>query len=480
MTASDARHLQDLAKSHLLMHFTRHGSYQTEDIPIITHGEGCWIYDSTGKRFFDGLSGLFCTQIGYSFGEELGEAAARQMAELPFYTNWSYAHPRAIELSAEVASLAPGDLNRTFFVSGGSEANESIIKLVKQYHQLHGARNRYKMIARRIAYHGTTHGALSLTGISSLRAPFEPLMAGVRHVSNTNRYHRPGGESEAEFTAFLLKELREVIEQEGPESVAAIFMEPVQNSGGTFTPPEGYFPGVRSICDEYGILLVADEVICAFGRLGHWFASERYDIRPDVVTFAKGIGSAHVPLGGVLMTDRVAAPFLEGNTVFNHGITYGGHPVSCAVALKNLEVMKREKVLENVRANEPYFRGVLEKLGEKPIVGDVRGAGYFMSLELVKDKETKETFSDAECEHLLRGFLSRRLYETGLICRADDRGDPVIQLSPPLIATRDDLDDIHDVLDTVLDEAWDEMHKQPSDANGQSRPTPSNREAMRG
>jgi hypothetical protein len=479
MTA-DARQLQDHARSHLLMHFTRHSSYQTEDVPVITHGEGCWIYDSTGKRFFDGLSGLFCTQIGYSFGEELGRAAAEQMAELPFYTNWSYAHPRAIELSAEVASLAPGDLNRTFFVSGGSEANESIIKLVKQYHQLQGARNRYKMIARRIAYHGTTHGALSLTGISSLRAPFEPLMAGVRHVTNTNRYHRPDGESEAEFTAFLLEELREVIEQEGPDSIAAVFMEPVQNSGGTFTPPEGYFAGVRSICDEYGILLVADEVICAFGRLGHWFASERYDIRPDLVTFAKGIGSAHVPLGGVLMTDRVAEPFLEGNTVVNHGITYGGHPVACAVALKNLEVMKREKVLDNVLTNEPYFRGVLEKLGEKPIVGDVRGAGYFMSLELVKDKETKETFSDAECERLLRGFLSPRLYESGLICRADDRGDPVIQLSPPLIATRDDLDYIHDVLDTVLDEAWDEMQKLASKDNGQHRTTPVNREAMRG
>ena len=459
MSTVDHRRLQDAAKQHLMMHFTRQGAYRTEDVPVITHGEGCWLYDSTGKKYFDGLSGLFCTQLGYSHGAELGEAAARQMAELPFYTNWSYAHPRAIELAEEIASLAPGDLNRVFFVSGGSEANESIIKLAKQFHQLHGHRNRYKMIARRIAYHGTTFGALSLTGIHALRAPFEPLMAGVRHVSNTNSYRRINGESEAEFTEELLAELRDVIEQEGPESIAAVFMEPVQNAGGTFTPPEGYFQGVREICSEHGILLVADEVICAFGRLGHWFGSERYDIRPDIVTFAKGIGSAHVPLGGVVMTDVVAAPFLEGANMFNHGITYGGHPVACAVALKNLEVMKREGVLENVRTNEPYFRGVLEKLAEKPIVGDVRGAGYFMSIELVKDKDTKQTFDEEESEHLLRGFLSHRLFEAGLICRADDRGDPVIQLSPPLVARRDDLDHIHDVLDSVLDEAWEEMHR---------------------
>jgi adenosylmethionine-8-amino-7-oxononanoate aminotransferase len=451
--------LQELARRHLMMHFTRHSAYRNDDVPIISHGEGCWLFDTRGKRYMDGLAGLFCTQIGYSFGGELGEAAAKQMKELPFYTNWSYAHPRAIELAAKVAELAPGDLNRVFFVSGGSEANEAIIKLVKQFHQLQGNHRRYKMIARRIAYHGTTLGALSLTGIYPLKTPFEPLMPGVRHVSNTNRFRRPQGETEQQFTQFLLDELREVIEQEGPDSVAAVFMEPVQNAGGTFTPPEGYFQGVRAICDEYGVLLVADEVITGFGRLGAWFGSEKYDIRPDIVTFAKGVGSAHVPLGGVLMTDRIAAPFLEGTTVLNHGITYGGHPVAAAVALKNLEVMEREDVIGNVQRNEPYFRSLLDKLAEKPIVGDVRGAGYFHSLELVKDKDTKQTFDDDESEHLLRGFLSNRLFDAGLICRADDRGDPVIQLSPPLVATREDLDYIFGILDTVLDEAWSEMQR---------------------
>jgi hypothetical protein len=455
---TDPATLQELAKRHLMMHFTSQGRYDSdEEVPIISHGDGCWLEDSNGKRHFDGLSGLFCTQIGYSFGAELGEAAAKQMRELPFYTNWGYAHPRAIELAARIAELAPGDLNRTFFCSGGSEANESIIKLVRQYHQIGGESRRYKMIARRLAYHGTTLGALSLTGIAAIKAPFEPLIPGVSHVSNTNAYHRPDGETEAEFTTALLDELRAAIEQEGPESVAAVFMEPVQNSGGTFTPPEGYFQGVRSICDEYGVLLVADEVICGFGRLGYWFGSERYDIRPDVVTFAKGVGSAYVPLGGALMTDGVGARFVEGKNMFTHGITYGGHPVATAVALKNLEIMEREDVLGNVRRNEPYFKAMLERLADKPIVGDVRGAGYFMSIELVRDKETKQTFSDAEGERLLRGFLSPRLYDAGLICRADDRGDPVIQLSPPLIATREDLDFVHDVLDTVLDDAWTEM-----------------------
>jgi adenosylmethionine-8-amino-7-oxononanoate aminotransferase len=459
-TQRDA-HLQEAARRHLMMHFTRHAAYQAGEVPIISHGDGCWLYDSAGNKYFDALSGLFCVQIGYGFGEELGEAARKQMAELPFYTNWSYAHPRAIELAEKVASLAPGDLNRVFFVSGGSEANESIIKIARQYHQLNGNPGRFKMISRSIAYHGTTLGALSLTGIPPLRAPFEPLMH-VRHVSNTNRYRRPEGESEEEFTSFLLDELRNAIEYEGPDSVAAVFMEPVQNAGGTFTPPAGYFEGVRRICDEYGVLLVADEVICGFGRLGEWFGSTRYDIRPDLITFAKGIGSAYVPLGGVIMTDRIAAPFLEGTTVLNHGITYGGHPVATAVALANLAVMEREDVIGNVRRNEAYFKAALDRLAEKPIVGDVRGAGYFMSLELVRDKETKETFSEHEAEHLLREFLSGKLFERGLICRADDRGDPVIQLSPPLIATREDIDYIVDVLDTTLDEAWQEMTRTPA------------------
>src|SRR5438105_8939026 len=260
-----AEELQRAAKDHLWLHFTRMGGYRQTDVPVIVRGEGCYLEDSTGKRYLDALAGLFAVNIGYSYGEEIGEAAAAQMRELPFYTNWSYAHPRAIELAAEVAELAPGDLTRVFFVSGGSEAIESGWKLARQYHSARGER-RWKAISRNVAYHGTTMGALSINGIPALRTPFEPLVPSVAHARNTNRYHRPPEETEEEFTAFLLNDLEEAIEQAGPDTVAMVIFEPVQNAGGSFTPPAGYFQGVRAICDHYGILLCADEVLIGLGR----------------------------------------------------------------------------------------------------------------------------------------------------------------------------------------------------------------------
>jgi adenosylmethionine-8-amino-7-oxononanoate aminotransferase len=456
--ARPALDLQQAARDHLWLHFTRMGSYRQTEIPVIVRGEGCYLEDANGKRYLDALAGLFAVQIGYSYGAEIGEAAAAQLRELPFYTNWSYAHPRAIELAAEVASLAPGDLSRVFFVSGGSEAVESAWKLARQYYTARGER-RWKAVSRRVAYHGTTMGALSINGIAALRTPFEPLVPDVLHVHNTNRYHRPLGETEEEFTAFLLQELDEAIEQTGPETVAMVIMEPVQNAGGSFTPPDGYFRGVREICDRYGILLCADEVITAFGRLGHWFASERYDIRPDIVTCAKGLSSAHAAIGAVVASERLAEPFLEDSRSFMHGITFGGHPVQAAIALKNIEIMRREGIVEGVRDNEERFRSTLAQLLDLPIVGDLRGAGYFYALELVRDKETRATFSDDECESLLRGFLSPRLFERGLICRADDRGDPVIQVSPPLIARQPEFDEIVGILGDVLTEAWERVNR---------------------
>jgi adenosylmethionine-8-amino-7-oxononanoate aminotransferase len=421
--------------------------------PIIVRGEGCYLEDSEGNRYLDALAGLFAVQVGYSFGEEMGQAALEQMRELPFYTNWSYAHPRAIELAHEIAQLTPGDLNRVFFVSGGSEAVESAWKLARQFHQARGER-RWKAIARRIAYHGTTMGALSINGVPALRTPFEPLVPDVVHVRNTNRYHRPTQETEEEFTAFLLDDLESAIEQAGPETVAMVIMEPVQNSGGAFTPPARYWRGVREICDRYQILLVADEVITGFGRLGAWFGSELYDIRPDLITCAKGLSSAYASIGAVIAADHIVQPFLGESSMYAHGITFGGHPVQCAIALKNIEIMKRERVVENVRDNGGAFRSTLAQLLELPIVGDLRGTGFFYALELVKDKETRQTFSDEERETLLKGFMSPRLFEKGLICRADDRGDTVIQISPPLIATQHEFDEITGILEEVLTEAW--------------------------
>jgi len=471
--AMSADELRRLAHDHLWLHFTKMGAGEP---PIIVRGDGCYLEDVHGKRYLDALAGLFSVNIGYGFGDEIGQAALDQMRELPFYTNWTYAHPRSIELAAEVASLAPGDLNRVFFCSGGSEAVESAWKLARQYFAVReGAKQvegvepgemiprqvggpppgqKYKAIARQIAYHGTTFGALSLNGVEPLRTPFKPLVPEVRHVSNTNRYHRPPEETEEEFTAFLLDELERTIQEMGPETVCLIHMEPIQNAGGSFIAPAGYWKGVRDLCDRYDILLSADEVITGFGRVGHWFASERYDIRPDIVTCAKGLSSSYAAIGAVVATDRVMQPFLEASSMYTHGITFGGHPVMSAIALKNIEIMKRERIMEHVLANEDAFRSTLEQLLDLPIVGDVRGTGYFYALELVKDKETRATFSDEECETLLRGFLSPQLFERGLICRADDRGDPVVQISPPLVATQAEFDEMTGILGDVLEEAW--------------------------
>ncbi len=447
--------LQDAAKRNMWLHFTRHSSYEKADVPIIVRGEGQYVFDQHGKRYLDGLAGLFVSQVGHG-RTEIAEAAARQASELAYFPLWSYAHPRAIELAERLAGYAPGDLNRVFFTTSGSEAVESAWKMAKQYFRLTGQPGRYKVLSRSIAYHGTTHGALAITGLPDIKYPFEPLPPGGVRVPNTNFYRAPSFVAD-DLTAFgqwAADEIERAILREGPESVAAVYLEPVQNSGGCFPPPPGYFGRVREICDEYGVLLVSDEVICAFGRLGHMFGSERYGYQPDVITFAKGVTSGYSPLGGMIVRDYLMEPYLKDENSFLHGVTFAGHPVSCAVALANLDVFEKEDLLGNVRANEGAFRATLEKLNDLPIVGDIRGDGYFYGIEMVKDKTTRETFSDDESERLLRGFLSHALFDAGLICRADDRGDPVIQLSPPLTCTQEHFDEIEQILRSVLTEAW--------------------------
>jgi adenosylmethionine-8-amino-7-oxononanoate aminotransferase len=444
--------LQDLARRHLWMHFTRLSAYAEHEIPIIVRGEGCYVYDEHGNRYLDGLSALFCVNIGHGRAD-IAQAGADQAKELGFFINWSYAHPRAIELAARIASLAPGDLNRVFFTSGGSEAVESALKLARQYFKLMGKPNKYKVIAREVAYHGSSLGALSATGVTSLREPFEPLTPGGCHVRNTNTFRLPAAMSPND----LVETIAHRIEFEGPDTVAAVILEPVQNAGGCFTPPDGYFDRVREICDEYDVLFISDEVICSWGRLGEWFGAQRYDYQPDIITTAKGLTSAYAPMGAVIASDRVAEPFLHGNHSFTHGFTFAGHPMCSAVALANIDAMEHEGILENVRRNEAGLRATLESLSDIPIVGDVRGAGYFHAIELVKDPQTKESFSSQESEDLLRGFLSGELYRRGLICRADDRGDPVIQLSPPLIAGPEQFAEIEAILRPVLTEAAERM-----------------------
>jgi adenosylmethionine-8-amino-7-oxononanoate aminotransferase len=452
-----AETLQDKARDHLWMHFTRQGPISGGvDVPLIVKGNGHHIWDDKGKRYIDGLAGLFVVNAGHGRAR-LAEVARAQAEELAFFPLWSYAHPAAIELADKLADYAPGDLNKVFFTTGGGEAVESAFKLAKQYWKLMGKPMKHKVISRYVAYHGTPQGALAITGIPSMKAMFEPLTPGGFRVPNTNYYRAeemgfPGG-TEEEFGLWAANRIEEMIEFEGPDTVAAVFLEPVQNSGGCFPPPPGYFQRVREICDKHDVLLVSDEVICAFGRIGEMFACNAFDYVPDIITCAKGMTSGYSPIGAMITSDRLFEPFSKGDTTFYHGYTFGGHPVSAAVALENIKIFEEEGINEHVRTNSPKFRAALERLLDIPIVGDVRGAGYFFGIELVKNKETKETFSDEESEKLLRGFLSKALFEAGLYCRADDRGDPVIQLAPPLTIGPAEFDEIEAILRDVLTRA---------------------------
>ncbi|MGV9309931.1 MULTISPECIES: aspartate aminotransferase family protein [unclassified Nonomuraea] len=442
------------AQDNLWLHFTRHSSYKEHEIPTIVRGEGAYIYDIHGKRYLDGLAGLFVVQVGHG-RSELAEAAAKQAQELAFFPLWSYAHPKAAELAHRLAKEAPGDLNRVFFTTGGGEAVETAWKLAKQYYKVTGKPLKHKVISRQIAYHGTPQGALSITGIPAFKQMFEPLVPGSIRVPNTNHYRADEisgikGMTPEQYGLWAADRVAQAIEMEGPDTVAAVFVEPVQNAGGCFPPPPGYFQRLREICDEYDVLLVSDEVICAYGRLGTMFGGQKFDYTPDIITSAKGLTSGYSPLGAMIAHDRLFEPFKDGAEMFAHGYTFGGHPVSAAVALANLDIFEREDLLGHVTRNEGAFKSTLEKLKDLPIVGDVRGSGYFWGIELVKDKTTKETFSAEESERLIRGYLSNALYSHGLYCRADDRGDPVIQLAPPLIAGQKEFDEIESIIRTVL------------------------------
>ncbi len=454
-TAADT--LAASARDHLWMHFTRMSSYRDRPVPVIVRGDGPYIWDVHGQRYLDGLSGLFVVQAGHGRAE-LAEAAGKQAGELAFFPLWSYAHPRAVELAERLAALAPGDVNRVFFTATGGEAVESAWKVARQYFKLVGQPLRTKVISRSVAYHGTTMGALSITGIPAARQDFEPLVPGAVKVANTNFYRAPEhGDDPVAFGRWAADEIARAIEYEGPDTVCCVVLEPVQNSGGCFPPPPGYFRRVREICDRYGVLLVSDEVICAFGRLGHLFGANRYGYQPDIITCAKGMTSGYSPIGAMLVSDRIAEPFLHGTASFLHGHTFAGHPVSAAVALANLDLFEREDLCGHVLRTESAFRSTLDKLTDLPIVGDIRGAGFFWGIELVKDKATRETFDDEESERLLRGFLSTRLFEAGLYCRADDRGDPVVQLAPPLVCGQQQFDEMEQILRAVLTEAWERI-----------------------
>ncbi|OHV04739.1 aspartate aminotransferase family protein [Mycobacterium talmoniae] len=451
MTETTPTTLAAKADRYLWGHFARHGAGITP--PIITRGDGVTIFDDRGKSYLDGLSGLFTVQVGHG-RDELAAAAAQQARELAYFPLWSYATPTAIELAERLAHYAPGDLNRVFFTTGGGEAVETAWKLAKQYFKLTGKPGKHKVISRAVAYHGTPQGALAITGVPAYKAPFEPLTPGGLKVPNTDIYRAPEPlRTDAKaFGAWAADRIAEAIEFEGPDTVAAVFLEPVQNAGGCIPPPPGYFDRVREICDAYDVLLVSDEVICAFGRIGSMFACRDFGYVPDIITCAKGMTSGYSPIGAMIASDRLFEPFRDGTTMFPHGYTFGGHPVSAAVALANLDLFEREGLNDRVKGYAATFRSTLERLYDLPIVGDIRGEGYFYAVELVKDQATRETFDAAECARLLPA-ISAALYEAGLYCRADDRGDPVIVLAPPLISGPAEFDAIETILRGVLAEA---------------------------
>ncbi|MGW0820328.1 aminotransferase class III-fold pyridoxal phosphate-dependent enzyme [Streptomyces sp. NPDC002845] len=451
-----AGELSASAAGHLLLNMTPNGSLgpEGENLFVVQRGEGPYVDDADGRRYIDGLSGLYCCQLGYSYAPEFAEAAERQLRELCFSPLWSSsAHPTAIELAERLSRIAPVDIEHTFFSGGGAEAVETAWKIARRYHALRGEAGRTKAIARRGAYHGLTIGALSLTDDPGLKEPYGPPAIDTRFVSNTNRFGlAPEYVDDTTFTARLLSELEAAILAEGPETVAMLIAEPVQNRGGCITPPEGYWAGLRALADRYGLLLVADEVITAFGRLGEWFGGDRYGARPDIVTVAKGITAGYAPMGATLVSNRVVEVINRPGAVLNHGYTFAGHPLSAAIALRSLEIMERDRILENVRGLQGHLAGRMASLADLPIVGDVRGAGFFYACELVGDLEGGG-FSDTARAALVGDLIPRRLREAGLLARVYNRAAPLVQIAPPLISDRQLLDRIADTLAQTLAEA---------------------------
>ncbi len=440
-----------LAQRHLLPHFTKAASWRAEDLMVIERGEGCYVWDSDGNRYLDGLAGLFCTNIGHG-RSDLTAAAAKQMDQLAFFPTWGFANPPATEAAAMIAEVAPGDIDEVFFVSSGSEAVESALKLARSYHLARGEPERYKVVAREWAYHGTTLGALAVTGIQKFRDPFAPLLwDGVRHVRNTHGDAIPPGGTTADLDS--IRAIEAAIVAEGPETVAMVIAEPVQNGRGALVPPEGYWQELRRVCDRHGVLLCADEVICSFGRLGHWTGSERFGVVPDLITFAKGVTSAYQPLGGVMVRRPVVDAIWDSPMgSFVHGSTFGGHPVATAVAVANMRAFRDEHVFENVLAHQETLAAGLAELADRhPCVKETWGTGYLHAVELVAHRDRGLELSTEQAAALQGGVLAGFVRASQLLIRPDDRGATMLVISPPLVADAAVLADLLDRLDRILD-----------------------------
>lgn len=439
----------------LWMHFTEMADYRSAAPRTIVRGEGAYVWDAGGKRYFDGLSGLYCSNVGHGRAE-IADAVRDQLMVLDYFPVWNYSTPRATELAARIAELAPADLNWSFFTSGGSEAVESAWKLTRQFHSVRGNPGKTKIISRAGSYHGTTFGALSITGSPSIRSPFEPLVPGALHAPKVDPFH-----SKLDPEAHSIEcadAVEAMVEAEGADTVGAVIVEPVQNSGGCLVADPAYFRRLREICDRHDLLLISDETICAWGRLGTFFGSDKIGYRPDIITTAKALTSAYVPMGALIASDRVMAPFQESGKSFAHGLTFGGHPAAAAAALTNIAIIEREGLCSRAEAVGEHFRDQLETLRAIPMVGDIRGIGLFQGIEIAPEGDPDAKFAPKQTE-FLAGFVPQALFERGLICRALHRGAPVLQFSPPLISTKEDITTAVDAVRDVLTEAQDRLPK---------------------
>ncbi len=446
----DTTTLRDQARKNLFQHFTRRDQV-SGGFPIYATGNGCYMTDTDGNRVLDGLAGLFCVNMGHG-RHDIAEAGAQQLHKLAYASNWGSATEPAIAAAGLIGELAPGDLEATFFVNSGSEAVETAIKFSRQYHRSQGEPQRTKFISRNMAYHGVTMGALSVTQLNAIKDPFRPLLQGVREVPNTLGYTGDCGPA-AELPSITA--IRDVIAEEGADTIAAIFAEPVQNGRGALVPPDGYWQELRAICDEHGILLVSDEVICSFGRLGHWFGEGLTGVTPDIITFAKGSTSGYAPLGGMITRRRLVDELYNSDSggVFTHGATWGGHPVSTAIAYANISAMRDEKILDNVTSRGPGLKAELERLKDAHrCVKDVRGTGYFYAIELMADRGAGRELTHEEHLKVLREILPAAFKRTGVTLRGDDRGGTMLMVSPPLVAQEEELKHLIQGIDSMLED----------------------------
>lgn len=456
----DTQAIQALDSAHYIHPFTDHGDLGTRGARVITQGQGIYVWDSEGHKILDAMSGLWCVNVGYG-RKELADAAYQQLMTLPYYNSFfQTTNVPAVQLAAKLSALAPEVRGRSFkhvfFSSSGSESNDTNVRLVRRYWDLMGQPQRKTIISRHNAYHGSTVAGASLGGMGGMHEQGDLPIPGIAHIQQPYFFEngRPG-ESEAEFGLRAARALEQKILEVGPDKVAAFIAEPVQGAGGVIIPPSTYWPEIQRIVDQYGILLISDEVICAFGRLGHWFAYEKFGYRPDLVTFAKGVTSGYQPLGGVLVGDRVAQVLIDKGGEFNHGYTYSGHPVACAVGLANLELMEREELPRKVREElGPYLAKRFAEIGEHPLVGLAETCGFVAGLVLVKDKASRTLYDPA----LAVGMLCRaHCFRNGLIMRAV--GDRMI-VAPPLVMTRVQIDEMVALIRRCLDDTLSELQEK--------------------